>query len=60
MRHELDVLFGILALDHFFVVEGEPGLGTVRVLPQNVNGLLLGEVAEAAGKRSSARRRLST
>src|SRR5579872_2017545 len=39
---------GILAFDHFFVVEGDARLCSVGILPQDINGLFLCKIAKAS------------
>ena len=57
---QLDVLGWIFSFDDFLVVEGKPDLGTVRILAKNVNGFLLGKIAESSSKgdRVQHRRRV--
>src|SRR5438132_12597271 len=47
---EFYILLGILALDDFSVVERKTRLGTIAVLLQYINRLLLGIITEATGK----------
>jgi hypothetical protein len=42
-----DVLLRVLAFDHFFIVERNPLLRSVRSSSKNVDRLLLGEILEA-------------
>src|SRR6202167_1576565 len=50
-RLQLNVLGRTLGFDNFLVVERNPGLAAVGILPQNVNGFLLGEITEATSQR---------
>src|SRR3989442_451699 len=54
---EFYILLGILALDDFSVVEWKTRLGTIAILPQYINRLLLGKIAEATGKCNGVQNR---
>src|SRR6202167_5137412 len=56
-RLQLNVLGRTLGFDDFLVVERNPGLAAVGILPQNVNGFLLGEITEATGQRNRVQHR---
>src|ERR1700736_2449208 len=47
---KLNILVRILAFDDFLIVERKPRLRSVRILAQNVNGFLLGEVSKSTGE----------
>src|SRR6266571_8872208 len=49
---EFYILLRILAGDDRSVVERKTRLGTIAILPQHINRLLLGKIAEATGKRN--------
>src|ERR1700733_12347765 len=47
-RLQLDVLGRILPLHYFLVIEAQARLASVRTLPQDINRLLFGKVANPA------------
>src|SRR5271157_4010932 len=57
MRLESYVLRDILALDYFFVIEGNSRLTAAGILSQNVNRSLLGKITTAAGQRNRVQNR---
>src|SRR5579875_3977040 len=50
VRLKPDVLLGVLSPDHILVVEGKANFSPARLLAQNVNVLLFGEILEPAGR----------
>src|ERR1019366_5003466 len=48
-RLKLYILGRALTLDDLLVVEGDSSLAAVRVLAQNINGFLFGEITESPG-----------
>src|SRR5215469_7917115 len=53
MRLNKYVLFKVLPFDHVLVIKGKTGLTAIRVNAQNVDRLVLGEIATATSQGNS-------